>query len=206
MPQDRLFTREQERFIREEYRTMSRKDLLKAFNARFGTSRSLDQLVSFIKRNGITSGRLGRFELGSRPRNSGTNGGVRANSGTFRKGNVPGNTRSMGAERIDPKDGYVLVKIRERNPYTGAETRFKFKHVAIWEATHGPVPEGHVVRFKDGDKMNFALGNLVLVTQAENLRLNQVGFSDAPEEARDVALTLARLECAVFARRREVGR
>jgi len=199
---ERLLSEEQVAFIREQYPLLSRKDLVAALNARFGLSVSVWQLKSFIARQGITCGRTGRFEPGQRPWNTGSKGLIKPNSGTFQKGNVPGNVRPMGAERVDTKDGYVLVKIQERNPYTGAETRFKAKHVAVWEGLHGPVPEGHVVRFIDGDKTNCAPENLELVRRAVHLRLNATGYADAPAELKPVARTIAEVEVRAFERRR----
>lgn len=198
----RLLSEEQVAFIREQYPLLSRKDLVAALNARFGLSVSVGQLKSFIARQGITCGRTGRFEAGQQPWNTGTKGVCKSNSGTFRQGNVPGNLRPMGSERIDTKDGYVLVKVQERNPYTGAPTRFKAKHVVGWEDLHGPVPKGHVVRFKDGDKTNCAPENLELVRQAVNLRLNQMGYADAPAELKPVAMAIAEVEVRAFERQR----
>ena len=33
----------------------------------------------------------------------------------------------------------ILIKIAEPNPCNGVQTRYKAKHVAIWEEHHGPV-------------------------------------------------------------------
>ena len=41
------------------------------------------------------------------------------------------------------------------------------EHRRLWETEHGPIPAGHVVAFKDGDKQNVTLDNLVLMTRAE---------------------------------------
>ena len=41
------------------------------------------------------------------------------------------------------------------------------EHRAIWEAENGPVPQGHRIIFADGNKSNFDLDNLLLVSRSE---------------------------------------
>jgi len=53
---------------------------------------------------------------------------------------VPPNRKPLGAEHICSKDGFILMKVPERDPHTGFPTRYKHKHVHIWEQAHGPVP------------------------------------------------------------------
>lgn len=196
------YTQEQEQFVRENYPHMSRSELTAAFNERFGKSKTSSQVICFAKRCGIRSGRSGCFQPGSKPWNTGTKGLVPPNSGQFKPGNIPANLREMGAELID-RDGYVQIKIAETNPYTGAKTRFKLKQDAVWEAVHGPIPKGHKVRFLDGDKLNCALENLELVTNAEHLHMNRVGYSEVPSELKPIAKTLIKLEVKTFARKKE---
>ena len=85
----------------------------------------------------------------------------------FKKGMVPHNTAPLGFERTT-KDGYVEVKFKEDNH----KTNFKLKHRLIYESCFGPIPEGCIVVFADGDKMNFEPDNLKLKTMKENLMEN----------------------------------
>jgi len=194
----RLFTPEQIRFIRDNYAGRSIAEMTDIFNQRFDTSMTHHQIKTFVHNRGITSGRTGFFEKGFTPWNKGTKGQglTGANKTSFRKGNVPANRKPDGSERIE-KD-YVMIKVRERNPYAGFPTRYKAKHVHIWEQIHGPVPDGHAVIFKDGDKLNFDPDNLALVSRSELLRLNKHGYKDAPEEIKPSILALARLEVKTF--------
>ena len=198
----RMLTAEQHTFLAEQYPRLSRKALAEAMNQRFGLSLNFIQIANYAKRYGIRSGRTGQFEPGLRPWNTGTKGLTSANRSTFRKGNVPGNTREIGAERVDD-EGYIWIKTAKRNPYTGAPTRFQLKHAAVWEAANGPVPKGHALRFIDGDKSNCALENLELVSLAENLHLNRIGYSASPAEARKTAMLLAKVEVKAFQRKRQ---
>lgn len=81
----------------------------------------------------------------------------------FKKGNVPHNTKWDGAERIS-KDGYVEVRVK-----MGV---YKFKHIIVWESHHGPVPDGFIVTFKDGDRSNFDINNLTAISMQENMLCN----------------------------------
>jgi len=196
----RLFTEQQARFIRENYAGRSAAELAALFNARFKTAVSVQQIKTFVKNRGIVSGRSGHFPRGHKPWNAGTKGQglTGANEHSFKKGNTPANRKPLGSERICPKDGFVLIKIAERNPYTGFATRYKHKHVHVWEQLHGPVPKGMVVAFRDGDKTNIVPENLMLVSRAELLRLNKHGYKQTPEEIKASLLALARLEVKTY--------
>jgi hypothetical protein len=70
----------------------------------------------------------------------------------------------LGAERL--RDGYLSRKITLEGPYS---RRWRFVHVMTWEGLHGPVPPGHMVTFKDGDRSNITPDNLALISNADNL-------------------------------------
>lgn len=55
--------------------------------------------------------------------------------------------------------------------WTGTNTRSRRPRV-VYEKYHGKIPDGYVVRHLDGDCCNDDPANLVLVSRAENLRLN----------------------------------
>ena len=121
-----------------------------------------------------------RFRKGQEPPNKGkrihefmTKEGIEASSRTrFRKGHLPANTKPIGYERINQKDGYVYVKV-------SMDEKMVLKHRWVWEQANGPIPEGHNVMFRDGDRMNCNLENLELVSREEAAR-RQVGL-ETPE-------------------------
>jgi hypothetical protein len=83
----------------------------------------------------------------------------------FKKGQIPVNLKPEGSERKD-KDGHILIKVG--NTYV-------HKQRYIYEQTHGiEVPKDHVVAFADGNKENFDISNLVLMTMAENMLRNTI--------------------------------
>lgn len=190
----RIFTPEQAQFLREGFSGKTVAELTAMFNAKFEDNKTAGQIRTFVRNHGITSGLTGRFEKGNIPWNRHKKGYMGANKTSFIKGSIPPNRKPIGTERIDSKYGFILIKITERNPYTGAPTRYKHKHVYVWETLHGPLPKGHVVSFKDGDKLNCDPENLMLLTRAELLILNQHDYKNQPAEMKPTILALVKVE------------
>lgn len=110
-----------------------------------------------------------RFQPGQVPPNKGLRrpgwAPGRMRETQFTKGNLPHTTVPIGTEVVR-KGGYVWVKKwDDRAP---ARYNWISKHQDIYEATHGPIPKGHIVRFKNGDRTNFALENLECVSRKEH--------------------------------------
>ena len=185
-------------FLRTGYASMPIAALTTAFNAHFGVDRTRQQIKTAVHNRGIVCGRTGRFEKGQQAWNKGVKGYMGPNVTSFKKGHKPANWEPLGTERIDAKDGYIQIKVAERDPYTGFPTRYKLKHVYLWEQMHGPVPKGHAVAFRDGKKLNCVPENLMLVTRAELLRLNKYHYIEQPEEIKPSVLALAKLEVKTF--------
>jgi hypothetical protein len=199
----RIFTETQIRFLRDNYPGRSLRDLAGLFNLVFNDTKTVLQIRSAVHNRGITSGRTGYFPKGNKPWNAGTRGeGLTGrNKTTFEKGNIPPNRKPLGSERIT-RDGYIEIKIGQRDPYTGFPTRYRLKHVHIWEEANGPVPAGHCLIFADGNSLNCEPGNLLLVSRAELLLLNQYGYKTAPAEIKPSILALARLKASAFSKQK----
>ena len=184
------WTNIQLRFISNN-RTMPHAALAAAFNKRFKMNRSTDTVKSLCDRKKWRTGRTGCFEKGHKSWNKDTKGLTSANRSSFKKGNRPQNWLPVGSE-IVTTDGYVKIKVGEPN-------KWKLKHLLTWEAEHGKVPPGKIVIFRDSDKLNTELDNLVLVNRPVLLRLNQNRYSETPIELKPAVLAVAELECKVFA-------
>lgn len=180
---------------------MGRVELATAFNQYFATSRPLNSVVACLKNHHITSGRDCRFSKEQKPWNKGVRGYMGANVTSFKRGNLPHNHKPLWSERID-KDGYIEMSVPERNPRTGFPTRYKHKHVWIWQQAHGSKPKGAVVIFKDGNNRNFDLDNLLLVGRAELLAINLHDYKNQPDELKPSVLLLGKLEAKAGIRTR----
>lgn len=143
-------------------------EVARLFNDRFGTSLKTAAIWAACKNRKIRNGRNGRFERGNEPWNSGRTGVNGWTATRFQPGNRPHNAVAVGAERDN--DGYLEVKVAEPHVWRG-------KAALIWEQHHGrPVPPRHCVLFADGNRRNFAITNLLLVSRAELAVMNKRGL------------------------------
>lgn len=143
----------------------------------------------------IRVGAAHRFPKGHMPANAGLRRpgwyAGRMREAWFKKGHY--STRwdreayVIGALRVN-SDGYIDMKVCEA---PGA-LAWRALHVMLWEDEHGPLPAGHCLRFRDGDKLNVELGNLELLTRAENCRRNSI--HNLPPVLRDTIQLLGQLK------------
>ncbi len=136
-----------------------------------------------------------RFQAGHKPWNTGMKGfqpGGRSAETRFKRGEMHGaaqhNYKPIGSLRINT-EGYLERKVTDAHPVPAR--RWVGVHRLVWESAHGPVPPGHVVRFKPGMFTNRAgeitLDRLELVSRDEHARRNHP-ISRDPEYARLVQL------------------
>lgn len=127
----------------------------------------------------------------------------------FKPGQLPHNHRVPGHERINRKDGYVILIVEEANPWTGADTRPVHKHRYLWEQQHGPVPEGHVPKCLDGDKTNTDPANWEAVPQTLlpplNGRWTGLKYDDMPAQLKPAVMAVAKLYHAARQTRKRSG-
>lgn len=184
-------------FIAGHNKGRSAAELTELVNATFGTSYTREQIKGYRSRNHLDSGLRGYFEKGHTPHNKGKHTGSYPGmvATQFKKGHEPHNHRPVGSERTN-RDGYLERKIAEPKTWRAV-------HVINWEEAHGPVPKGHVVIFKDGDRMNCDVSNLLLVSRAELARMNQKGLISADPEQTETGQNIARLILATAKRKKE---
>lgn len=167
-----------------------RRSLPSVFNRarKLGLRKTVEYLASadaYRLRRGDNVGKATRFPKGHVPANKGLRrpgwGPGRMKETQFKKGERRGfalcNWRPVGTILVDP-DGYQRIKVREAKP--GEPTGFgnprawSQLHRHVWECAHGPVPQGHVVVFRNGDKRDVRLENLQLVSRRELMARNTV--------------------------------
>ena len=119
--------------------------------------------------------RAGQFRPGLTPWNKGKKGlQLGGKHSRFRPGERPHTWRPVGHEVV--REGRLWRKVTDKN--RGERARFNSKPVAVlvWEAEHGQVPAGHIVRFREGMATTVAseitIDRLELVTRAENMARN----------------------------------
>jgi hypothetical protein len=160
----RLFTPEQDQFLKNHVEGIGNAELAAILNEKFGLSLTRQQVKTYKRNHGLSSGLNGHFKKGHVPANKGThNGGWEPTQ--FKKGHRPANYMPVGSERVNSY-GYVDIKIADPG-------KWRAKHLILWEKANGPVPKGHKVIFGDGDQRNIDLNNLILVTNAQMATLNK---------------------------------
>ena len=170
------YTEEHFQFIRDNV-VNTEKDLHRMFNERFGLNVTLNAIENLKHKTGAKSGLVGgQFKKGSIPPNKGKTwdeymskeGQANSRKTTFKKGNIPANRSELGQERVD-KDGYTMVKIQDGH----LNKNWVLKHRLIFENHFGKIPDGYNVSFADGNKQNFDINNLILISRAEDAVMNK---------------------------------
>lgn len=98
----------------------------------------------------------------------------------FKKGQLSRNYLPVGTVRAD-SEGYLRIKIADGLGGTGNQKVWAFVHLRTWTAAHGPVPPGHAVAFRDGNKAHTAIENLELLSRADLMRRNSIHNRRSPE-------------------------
>lgn len=199
----KLFPQEVMDYIMANYKGVGHTEMTALLNSQFGTKYTAQQLKAFYGNRKLDSGLTGRFEKGHIPANKGKKGvcAPGCEKTQFKKGNLPGNTKPIGYERIS-KDGYVEVKVKMRPSHPLCNDNFVAKHRLIWERLNGPIPDDSVVIFKDGDKRNFAPSNLALITKAERLQMTRRGLFSSDAELTEAGIMVARVQTAAFKKKK----
>lgn len=128
-------------------------------------------------------GKLGQatqFAPGQKPWNAGRKGwqaGGRSVATQFCAGALPSNTLPIGSLRvITSKNGNQHLERKVREVPGAAHKRWTPIARLVWEATHGPVPNGSIVVFKPGQRSivleEITLDRLELITRAQNAARN----------------------------------
>lgn len=187
------YTDEEKQFFAEYVPGHSYREIQQEFIKRFGWKITLSKVKGSIKRYGLNTGRKGCFPKGHVPQNKGKKMPLdvyeKCKGTMFKKGNIPPNHRPVGSERLS-KDGYVEIKIAEPN-------KWQLKHRYIWEQVNGEIPAGHIVVFRDNDRTNVVMSNLMLITRKDNAIINHMGLSGTIDETKDLAVSYAKLVSAV---------
>ena len=197
-------------FIRDHAPGMYNQDLAAMVNEKFGTNHTRASIADLKYQMGVRSGIDAGFKKGvhSSPATEWKKGHVPINKGTkgmfpncggatrFKKGQRPHNYRPLGTE-VKNSDGYWKVKVADPNIW-------KMKHVLVWEQEHGPVPEGMIVTFLDGNHDHCTPDNLALISMEANIRRNQMHlYGDTPELGKAAVVTA---EIIALVRRRRKKR
>jgi len=101
----------------------------------------------------------------------------------------------IGSERLT-RDGYVKIKVSDGN--------WVHKNRLIWEKANGKIPKNHAIIFADGNKQNFSLDNLLLISKSEQTVMNCQGLITTNAELTKVGHRIAGLKIAISKSKRKL--
>lgn len=201
----KLFPAHVAAYIRENYHGTGHAEMAARLKETFGKEYTQAQIAAYYKNHKLNSGLTGRFEKGNIPQNKGRKGYIApgCEKGWFQKGDQPWDTVPVGTI-VEKSDGYLWKKINDLPG--GWRQNWKQLHLLVWEEGNGPVPEGHRVIFKDGNRRNCDLENLALVTLAENAVLNRCGLRFEHGEHTETGILIAKVKIATKKRQNRRAR
>ena len=179
------WTDEEKEYLASIVKGSTYKEITKQMNDKFEYNFSEEQIKGMMYRNKLTTGTGGYFKKGSTPWNKGLKGYMGANKTSFKKGTIPPNQVPIGNESIT-KGGYIKVKVGEPN-------KWKLKQRYIYEQHYGEIPKDCNVIFADKNIRNFDINNLVLVSKAEMLILNNNKLIFEDKELTKVGVNIAKV-------------
>lgn len=195
-------------FIRDNSWGASSKEMAEMVNEKFGTSFTQTMMKQFRQRHQIKSGVAGWYQKGHPP---GTKGKTieeickhdpeklaRVRSTQFKKGDRPINEMPIGTV-VANSQGYL---IRKKQMEGGQWDRWEFLHRAVWEEHNGPVPDGMIIMFKDGNKQNCDISNLMLVSRGEIATMTKKGLRFEDPDLTEAAAGMVRLMISANKKRR----
>lgn len=122
---------------------------------------------------GYLGGKATQFKKGHEPANKGQKMSKEVYDKVahtmFKKGAVPPNTQPIGTIHQRKDTGgkmYQYIKLSDSN--------WQLLNRYTWEMHNGPIPEGMVVVYKDGNYLNNDINNLLMITKKENMARNTI--------------------------------
>lgn len=190
------YTPEEKKWLRDHLEYRSFAELTGLFNKQFGVNVSRGSLQNACWRMGLSNKMKGKqeanrknlFKKGCIPWNKGRKIHFAQNSGMFRKGQLPPSYRPVGSLYRKKCTDFLYIKVADPSVW-------RLYHHVVWEQAHGhPIPPNRDIIFADGNKNNFAIENLLLVSKADSVRLYTSGLNQPDADLTKAGLALVRLQ------------
>ena len=190
-------------FVTENVKGRCTSELAQMVRERFGIDFTAQQARTYIRNHGLVSGYDSRFVKGTPAYNKGMKQEEwlspeaieRTKRTRFQKGQMPRNHHEVGTVVL-LSDGYLVQKISEPD-------RWELLHRLVWEEHNGPIPEGGIIIFLDGNSQNCDINNLQMITRAEHARLNQNHLRFKDPELTKTGITVAKILTAAGSKKKE---
>lgn len=181
------WTGEQVQFLRDNYREYGDTELAEIFELKWNKDKGWDK--KHIEKK--------RCYLGLKRTKAEKN---KINKRNWAQGRFADIHEKMWKERGVTPIGERKVWRMNNRPTVVIKLKDGFVHYAhwLWQQVHGPVPEGSVVRLKDGNPMNVTLDNMQCITRAEHAQRNKL--ADLPDDIIDVVILNRQLKKLIYER------
>lgn len=168
----RIYTQEEENFLRVNRNKMPMKELHRKFCERFSEIKYY-ALKAKVQRMGLLVDDVQKF------------------NNVAERSRVP-----IGSEHR--YGGYTMIKVDDKATGTKKDRRsykenWRPKHVWVWEQHHGKLPPKHQVIFLDGDHENFNIENLAAIPLQYVVMMNRNGWIKGNPELTKTAIKLCEL-------------
>ena len=205
----RKYTPEMCEWLKNNHQGKSSIQVTQEMNELFGLNMNVDNLQNLKTRIRVTEGfkfepaiNTGCYKKGQEPFNKGLKWDdylskkqqKKSLKTTYKKGHKSHNALNIGDEKISysgshPDDeGYVYVKVCDGK----LSKNWKPKQQVIWEQHYGKIPKKHKVIFLDGNRFNFDINNLALVSNGEELHINKLNIVNGNSELKKAAIYLVK--------------
>ena len=190
----KLLNSEQDKFLRKNVQGLTNQELTDLLNKKYKTNFKIQQIKCYKNNHHISSGLNGQFKKGHIPANKGKKWDEyltkeqqeKLKKTMFQKGKRPINYKPLGSERINCY-GYVEIKVRDPNIW-------KLKHHVIYEERYGPIKKNCKIIFKDKNRLNLDVDNLALVSNSEELILNQENLIYSSKKLTEAGILVAKIK------------
>lgn len=190
------WTEEEKNFLREYYTNHSRQETYERFVAKFGCADlTKEAMVAMIKKMGLNNIFTTTFEKGHVPWQKGRpltpEQRKKLEPTMFKKGHKTHNHLPVGTIA---KPGGTFWRIKVAEP-----DKWEPLHHHIYEKVYGPIPEGSVVGFADGDENNLMPENLYCTTKRISGVMNlKLGPRAKTKEQIEVDIAIAKLMGEIY--------
>lgn len=208
----RPFTSQEDQFIRDNYLIMPAKAISKILGRTEGTARQRMKILGIVVPKEVAQQfkKANQFKKGTKPKNKGKRLEEymkpelieKVKSTQFKKGHQPHNTKHDNciSLRVDARGKvYKWIRLKERV--------WQQLHVYNWLKAGNEIPEGYILRFKDGNTLNAKLNNLQLMHRGESLKLNRAargtGVKDEAAARKKARRQLPKIEREMIKRQRQ---
>lgn len=186
MKNNHLYSEEEIQFLRDNANGITLKELTKKFNEHFNLNISADCIKASKSRYKIYSNYFpSRFKKGMKPTRT-----------TFKKGQPSIKRKPIGAEWVS-SDGFVIIK-------TAQPDVWERKHRVIYQQHFGKINNDETVIFLDGNKRNFDIDNLCLLTRQELLVFNCMHSNAKDKEIKKTYALLSKTICAIMNKKKKL--